>query len=445
MTKKMITDIYLDRYLKYNESDFKIAMEGIGARNYDFISSNTGFRKIIVQEWMDKVLGELPTLQRKSSRNRAELKEIEFDFVDEVADAFEATLAYGYTFVLPEMRGGELVFTTLIPPHYKDIQYVYDDINAKLLYLSYQMVSNVQVDDKTIKEITFKHIHTFDNKNGTYTYSIIDLSNDNEVHREVALDSRMKPFICSTRKSESVWQDADSLIQDIDAAYSEMMLDMQLSRKMIVLPESFIDNIGAKASLTKTPYISQNARIFRSYPTGIDNEEQKPIVFDGHFSPDPYINTINIIAHKISLKTGFGKGYFSYDKIEGFKTATEIAAGRNDMNLAKTRINNILLNIVKTMLIYKYPNSTEDDFVITVADSVLEDVITFKNKAFLDRQAGFINNDAYLKLTYIGYDIDKLKPNEDDIEPEVVGGKQLNGVSGKVQQNIFSDNSQTKS
>lgn len=456
--EKVLTDTYVLRYQKYNETQFKIPMEGISARNYDFISSNTGFRKLIVQEWMDKVLGEPPTLAKKQPYSvSTPIKSIPFDFIEEASQILHDTLAYGYVFVFPEQKKDGVKFTCLTPDYAQNIEYIYDFQADKLTLLSYIIPTDVY-EDGEIKSINFKHIHQYNVATRLYRHEVTNLDNDKTTVMNISYRDYMVPFLAATPSNKGIWEDADSLIQDIDAAYAEMMLDMQLSRKMILLPENFLEK-GARKGLNNTPYLSETNRVFRAYPTGLDAENQKPIVFDGGFVPDPYINTINIIAHEISLKTGFGKGYFSYDKIEGFKTATEITAGRVDMNLAKTRINTILTNIIKVMLTYIYPGTTEDDYVVEVSDSILEDNLTYKNKLFLDVTNGLISLEFYLKESYGVEDISAMLPkdqpdiddrdynSEDDIDDEIMQNERRSnptGANGNIQGKIFNTNLFTK-
>ena len=441
MAEKVFNDIYLERYQKYNETQFKIPMAGISSRNYDFVTSNTGFRKLVVQEWMDKVLGEPPVIA-KHLWDKKRTKEIEFDFIEEASQVLHDTLAYGYVFVLPEQKKDGMRFTCLTPDYAKQIEYIYDQESERLTYLAYTVSTSVY-EDGEIHEVQFRHIHTYDINTRVYRHTVVNINTERTVKREESFRDSMIPFLASTQSNIGIWEDADSLIQDIDSAYAEMLLDMQLSRKMILLPESFLEQ-GARGGTKSFNYLSENARIFRMYPTGLDTENQKPIIFGGGYVPDPFINTINIIAHKISLKTGFGKGYFSYDKIEGFKTATEITAGRVDMNLAKTRINNILTNILKVMLTYKYPGTSEEDYVISVADSIIEDSLSYKNKLFLDATNGLINIEFYLKESYGVSDVSDMKPDETN---ELVdrGGKGYNGVNGKIEQGIIVKDDLTKS
>ena len=50
----------MDRYNKYNETTYKITLDTLQHSQSDFEASNTGFRKLLVTEWMDKVLGQSP-------------------------------------------------------------------------------------------------------------------------------------------------------------------------------------------------------------------------------------------------------------------------------------------------------------------------------------------------------------------------------------------------
>lgn len=449
--ERILTDTYLDRYHKYNETRFTIKMDGLNARNYDFISSNTGFRKLIVQEWMDKVLGEPPTLSKKQPYSTSKpAKDIPFDFIEETAQVLHDTLAYGYVFVLPEQKSEGLKFTCLTPDYAHNIEYIYDYQQEKLTYLSYIIKTDVY-EDGEIKSINFKHTHEYTIATRVYRHTVVNLETDSSTVVDISYRDAMIPFLAATPSNRGIWEDADSLIEDIDAAYAEMMLDMQLSRKMILLPETFLE-VGAKKGINNIPNLSENNRVFRLYPTGLDAENQKPIIFSGNFLPDPYINTINIIAHEISLKTGFGKGYFSYDKIEGFKTATEITAGRVDMNLAKTRINTILTNIIKTMLTYIYSGTSTSDYNIEVSDSILEDNLTYKNKLFLDVTNNLISLDFYLKESYGVQDISGMLPadtmdsDNDPEDPNDIETDQNNptGANGNIQGKIFNTNLMTK-
>ena len=456
--EKVLTDTYILRYQKYNETQFKIPMEGISARNYDFISSNTGFRKLIVQEWMDKVLGEPPTLAKRQPYSiSTPVKSIPFDFIEEASQILHDTLAYGYVFVFPEQKKDGVKFTCLTPDYAQNIEYIYDFQTDRLTFLSY-IISTDVYEDGEIKPVNYKHTHQYNVTTKLYRHEVTNLDTDKTTVMDISYREYMVPFLAATPSNKGIWEDADSLIQDIDAAYAEMMLDMQLSRKMILLPENFLEK-GARKGLSNTPLLSETSRVFRLYPTGLDAENQKPIVFDGGFNPEPFINTINIIAHEISLKTGFGKGYFSYDKIEGFKTATEITAGRVDMNLAKTRINTILTNIIKVMLTYIYPGTAEDDYVVEVSDSILEDNLTYKNKLFLDVTNGLISLEFYLKESYGVEDISSMLPegqpdtddrdynSEDDIDDEIMQNERKynpTGANGNIQGKIFNTNLFTK-
>lgn len=456
--ERVLTDTYVLRYEKYNETQFKIPMDGISARNYDFISSNTGFRKLIVQEWMDKVLGEPPTLSKKQPYSLTNpVKSIPFDFIEDAAQILHDTLAYGYVFVIPEQKKDGIRFTCLTPDYAKNIEYIYDYQGDRLTYLAYIIHTDIY-EDGEIKSVNFKHTHEYNIATGLYRHTSTNLETDKVTVVDIAYQDSMTPFLAATPSNRGIWEDADSLIQDIDSAYAEMMLDMQLSRKMILLPETFLEK-GARKGLNNTPYLSETSRVFRLYPTGLDMDNQKPIVFDGGFAPEPFINTINIIAHEISLKTGFGKGYFSYDKIEGFKTATEVTAGRVDMNLAKTRINNVLSNIIKTMLTYIYKGSSPDDYNIEVSDSILEDNLVYKNKLFLDVTNGLISLDFYLKESYNVQDISEMLPtdqpdtdnrdynSDEDISDEISQNNRASnpsGNNGNLQSKIFNSNLMTK-
>ena len=409
---KLFTDKYMDRYNKYNETTYKITLDTLQHSQSDFQASNTGFRKLLVTEWMDKVLGELPTLTQ--IKRDKESKNIEFDFVDEVAELLHDTLAYGVAFVVPEDKLGETVFETLTPDNCKNLEYVYDTDIDKLTYLSYTKPYYYYSEATESQEVIYyQYEHTYYQEVGMYRFEKINLDTKEVEKIEVAFRDTMKPFFVSTRDNTGIWEIADSLINDIDKAYVEMLLDMELSRKMVLLPESFLET-GARKGLTSTPQM-KSSRLFRTYPNEGDAEANKPVIFNGNYSPEPFINTINIIAHQISLKTGFGKGYFSFDKYEGFKTATEITAGRVDMNLAKTKINNILVKIIKSILLYKNPNKTEKDFKVQPADSIIEDTATYKEKLFMDVTNGLISRDFYLKQSYNKEDVKDIMPSEEEM------------------------------
>ena len=459
--EKIMNSAYLDRYNKYNENYFKINLDGIGARNYDFVSSNTGFRKLIVSEWMDKVLGEPPSIVRKGWDEK-KIYPMEFDFVDEAAQILHDTLAYGYIFIVPELKSGEWYFHSLTPNYAKDMEYIYDYETDKLIYLAYTVAGEVLENGEVIKT-SFRHIHTYSVGTKIYKYEVQDLRKTNlpPSLKEVKFDvENMRPFLSATRDNQSVWEIADSLIVDVDSVYAEMLLDMQLSRKMLLLPDSFLEG-GARKGTNSTPLISEHARVFRSYPAGLDQEKAMPIVFNGNFNPEPYINTMNIIANSISLKTGFGRGHFSYDRVEGFttgfKTATEVTASRVDMNLAKTKINNILTSIIVKILSYKYPQYSEDSYIVQMSDGILDDPLTYKNKLFLDVTNGLIDHEFYLKESYGLEDVSELMPrivddndtdnddsNDNDMDDIGARSREENNASGSLQQKIFNSNLMTK-
>lgn len=412
---KLFLGNYKKRYDKYNECTYTITLDTLMQTQSDFMASNTGFRKLIVTEWMDKVLGEPPKITKVNRRDKTDFKEIPFDFIDDVADILHDTLAYGFVFVVPENKMGEIDFKTLTPDKAKDLDYVYDDNVNKLTYLAYTEVKkSYDTKDEDTVDISYRHTHIYDYVTRVYTHTLENLSNSSSSTVDIRFDvDNMPPFFASTRDNLGLWENADRLIEDIDKTYVEMLLDMELSRKLVLIPESFLET-GARKGLTTTPRM-KTSRLFRTFPNeGDSGDNSKPVIFDGKFNPEPFINTINIISHQISLKTGFGKGYFSFDKYEGFKTATEITAGRVDMNLAKTKVNIILEKIIKAILMVKNPNKTEDDYIITVADSIIEDSASYKEKLFNDVINGLISKEFYLKQSYNKTDVSELIPSAEE-------------------------------
>ena len=85
------------------------------------------------------------------------------------------------------------------------------------------------------------------------------------------------------------------------------------------------------------------------------------------------------------------------------------------MNLAKTKINNILVKIIKSILLYKNPNKTEKDFKVQPADSIIEDTATYKEKLFMDVTNGLISRDFYLKQSYNKEDVSDIMPSEEEM------------------------------
>jgi A118 family predicted phage portal protein len=191
-------------------------------------------------------------------------------------------------------------------------------------------------------------------------------------------------------------------IEDTNKIYAEMMLDVILGRKMILLPEDTANRLKKERSPDGSNFSYINASnlptVFERFNAGdeVGDNGIVPQIYDSVIRPDKYIETINFQLNLIAVEVGLGAGYFSFEGSKGLRTATEVVSERTDLNINRKNLTQHL----DKLIVWMGHQLGATDVEVQMYDNVIEDDSVRKKQLHMDMQARLLNLDWYLKEMY---------------------------------------------
>jgi hypothetical protein len=298
--------------------------------------------QLIVKQWSNILLGEEPIVTIGDTSNTTE--ELEID----IKPVLSNVLAYGTTVLIPILVNGTMNYELL---DLKDCEYVYD--GDKLTYLMYKSIEKVIVN----QEIEDKHFinEHFIAENGRYNISKKDQDGNLISIEEFDIDEvlcKIYKYKSNVYTGKPVYYDCINDIISYDDTMSDINRDRELSEKVIYYPQNMVQSSSARQEKGQYGVIPSDDR-FRILPVG-DKEDQKPIEWYGDFKVDDKMQYINYLLHMISMQSGFGAKYLSYDATTGgIKTAEEVISEKSDLYINKKNNDKLVVEIIKDLLFAK--------------------------------------------------------------------------------------------
>lgn len=392
----------------YNQTEYKIEVDGLN-RKEEVICQTMMIPHLIVKMWNSILFAEQP----KTSYDDVDLNTFDLRVMS------TSLLSIGKIFVVPSILEDESVVD--IVEFGKNVNYTLKDGNVidlefkkEDLYFRHfiEYEEDKKGEFKPIKyKVTFSKKKTFGTKKkGDIIYESNNLD----------LMPKMIKLDLFSNFGEPIYSSAVNFINRVNETFNEMHRDMELSVPLVAYPEYMIKTGQAnreKENVNKIRYLDVFTRRFRISPASPESK-LLPQEFRGDFDPKKYIDKINLELHMISLHSGFGAKYLSYDSNFGFKTATEIISEKDDLFKNKSLIEDILKEVhfylhyyfsfVKDNEILEY-----DKFKINFSDNIIIDDNKKQEKYYNDFKNGAISKKTYLELS--GYSQEIIEKETQDI------------------------------
>ncbi len=394
----------------YLKNEYEIERTVFGGTKKRLKQCRHQIPQMIVNSWNSVLLAEKPLIKIKGQ----EVKDFDYD----IKDINTAKLAYGKVFVVPVIIDDEVIYET----------YAFEDVkkyilsNEDIVYLSY-IKENERVNSSgKVEKVKEEHIHYYDNKDRTYTYEIkVDdkKQDDGKIYYNV---DKMAPFMILnsnlSHNGKAVFHDAKAHINKVDDYLNRLSWEYEATEPILYLPENMI-TISKRENSDKVDVVSNEERLLRKLPVSKDSEEKyQPTLWQIAPNIDPILSGINFELHMVSFLTGFGSKYFSYDSVEGFKTATEVVSEKSDLYKSKCLLDKDIAKIILYLInaqeiLTKKELTKEEDFEVIFSDAIITDDTTKRKQYFDDYQAGVLDKYTYMELVgYTDEQIDKVRATE---------------------------------
>ena len=389
----------------------KITYVDTTGKSGEFKTASLRLPWIISKLWTNKLIGEKPYVFYTSDKEvtKKERERVPYDI--ETDYLIQELLESGKVCFIPK-NSGDKFYIEMIP------NYTYvENEDGRLLYFEYTKQNiNVLKDGIPVK-VSIKTKYFIDQNNKAFVQE--SYTGDWTITFEpVYLGEELPPMIIGLKNDKPIWFNAAELIKDANNVYTEMLYDMDLSRKLLALPDRFINKTNPRDKLMTS--ISDTHRAVRTMPMGSDKDDKagSPQWFEGKFNPEPFLDALNFQLHLISLNCYFGSRYLSYDKVSNQITATEINSADNDLYINRLSlipyVDEIYKHIVKTfdMLSDKPIREVQ----LEHNDSIFDSQDKLNTQLSLDAGNGLISNRQYLIERY---DLDSDEIEEWLPEPSI--------------------------
>lgn len=336
--------------------------------------------QLIVKQWTNILLGENPIVN--FGKETKDIEELEID----VKPIISKVLAYGNIVFIPVLVNGVMSYELI---DLKDCEFVYQA--DKLIYLSYNSIEKVKTNGE-IEEKTLINEH-FLAENGRYN---ISKKNEDGVLIE-NFEFDIDELLCKIYEYKSnvytgrpVYYDCINDIISYDDTMSDVNRDRELSEKIMYYPQNLVSGSSAREK-GEFGTIANDDR-FRVLPVG-DREDMKPMEWQGDFKFEEKLKYINYLLHTISLQSGFGAKYLSYDATTGgIKTAEEVISEKSDLYINKKNNDKLTIEIIKDLLFAK--TFFEDGVILDKKEMEVfcsDSIITNDEKKAQEYREDFLN------------------------------------------------------
>lgn len=185
-----------------------------------------------------------------------------------------------------------------------------------------------------------------------------------------------------------------NLLKTLDIIYDSLHKEFILGRKRILVGAETLGFDGKDP----IPKFNLRERIFNVFTVSGDDTLIKEI--DMKLRTGEHEDALRMVLNLISLKTGFGVDYFSWDKNGGIKTATEVISENSDLfrSIRKDEIllERALLDLIAAIFEIKGWAVDADDIEIEWDDSIIQD-----EDARLNRLLTEVNSQIRTPVSYL--------------------------------------------
>lgn len=388
-------------------------------KNYEVVENNTTHKPEIVESIQDFHTMQYEQLITKTwcNINFAEEPEIkindtEYKWKDDFdgRQLFAEIISEGEVLVIPDIIDNKIKFRT---KKMGNVDYL-ENSNGELVYIKFEDTITSLQDYETFdkKNITRKTIYYIDEESGKCISKVYedDQYMENKSGEYLKIPVFIARYSNEQINGEPIWHNAIGTIKQLNKSDYYQDIDREISRKMVALPDIFLE--GESRSKSKIPML-KGSPLFRLIP---GFEESKPIVFDGNYNPDNYISEKNWFLHILSQQVGLGNKYFSYDDNGGLKTATEVVSDKSELYQTKLIHDDIIELYFRKLIQLAYikigVEKLDQDFMFTFSDAIIQDDNAYQQQLYNDNLAGFISNEYYLEKIY-SEDAKMAKPTTD--------------------------------
>lgn len=392
-----------------------------------FSSGTLSLPKLISRIWTTRQVGELPTVTVGDKSIQEDM--FPNDILKDIAPLVNKLMAYGKVIVVPYTNTlGEIAFDVM-SEYDNSVKYFQTDGNLE--QLEYRVLTEFLV-DKVIKTKTVYHIYYKEGNSFYYqryfkeNKGIVYLNdpNGNPYNGSSPIsEDEMPPFIINLRLNADslglpVYYNAIKNIEDSDKTYHEMLNVMELLRPIVGIPQALL---GSDNRNEKKFTVSSVHRMFAYIPGMSEIMDWK--YFGGTFDPTPYLNALDVQLNLVSIHSGLGHRFLSFDRnTGGTKTATEVSYGQQDLFINQVMINQTINELLIKMVRSSWQILNDEwldakNIKVKFEDSIYNNVLEYRAQLTHDRATKEINQEWYLSQMYPSEKVKEIKEHQIEEEP----------------------------
>lgn len=402
---------------------------------------------------LPRMISKIWTTAIVSEKPKVTIKEELYDFdniYNAIKKAVEKQFAFGVVAIVPKKRKDDRGHFFQVVSLDNCSNLVYHNEDGLTKYLEFKYLEK-RYDPKTqeIKEEQVTEKHYYDGT--TYVYKKLDNKNKvlDEVEKAQTSDMNkeryMLPQVFELETTEDIgkpiWLNAYKSINDCNLAYSELLREMKLARRVVGVPMHVASEISKRVEDNKKSdwdKFDSDLMMFTLLP-GLPADSQTWQKFGGDCQPEPYLRILKFLFNQVSLLVGFGTNKLNEDRTEGAKTATEVGAEANTMLLNAEMIKNLFHDMVKYFVqidIYMQTDAVVamEDIKVTNSDSIFTTTVSKVEQLFKDMVAGVLPVDFYLKQIYTEDYEEIVSLKEEAEEPEEEASEEIEDEEDVVEE-----------
>lgn len=189
----------------------------------------------------------------------------------------------------------------------------------------------------------------------------------------------------------SIYANALSTLRALDTCYDSFMREFTLGKKRIIVPAQCIRTVRDPETDNIVRYFDANDEVYQALKT--DTMEDLKIHDNSvELRVEEHVAAINAFLSVLCLQTGFSAGTFTFDKVQGIKTATEVISEnsktyktiKGHQLQVKMAIDQIVKGIIEVASLYDLQWNGQS--IRTLAARGWESKVVFDDSILQDRQ-----------------------------------------------------------
>ena len=227
----------------------------------------------------------------------------------------------------------------------------------------------------------------------------------------------------------SVYGNAFDTLHALDICYDSLVREFRLGKKRIIVPAAAIRTIIDPETGEMRRYFDANDEAYEALAT--DDPDTLKIQDNSlELRVEEHVQALNALLSVLCLQVGFSASTFSFDMVNGLKTATEVISEnsktyktiRTFQNQIKPAIERVCRNIIELGVLYDMSfegtriADLAKDYEISV---VMEDAVLEDSSTRIDRAIKLVANGFISKLTAMTDPKYGIGMTEDEAEAEL--------------------------